>query len=153
MNKSNKLFQSFLGHLAILEGHFILQKQFSFLIILLAEEMEKLVLDKLPNQFSIYVPFIMITFNHTSAMGNGNHKLGHTSYSPFFLVLVTALLMQPFPFLSIHTSPWCPCLLAWICLVDPTSPIKIRRISSQSTIFNNALHVRANFNRFKGNLQ
>ena len=93
--------------------------------------MGKLVPDKLRKQFSIYVPFILKTFNRISAMGNGNHKLGHTSYSPFF-VLGTAFLVQPFPFLSPHTSPSCPCLLAWICLVDPTSAIEIRRISSRS---------------------
>ena len=94
--------------------------------------MGKPIPDKLRKQSSFYVSFILKTFNHNSAMGNGNHKLGHTSYSPFFLVLGTAFLMQPFPFLSPHASPWCPFLLAWICLVDPTSPIKIRRISSLS---------------------
>ena len=109
-----------------------MQKQLSFLIIPLLKKMGKPVPDKLQKQFSIYIPFIWKTFNHTSAIGNGNHELGHTSYSPFFVVLGTAFLMQPFPFFSPRTNPWCPCLLAWICLVDPTSPIKIRRISSQS---------------------
>ena len=88
--------------------------------------------DKLQKQFSIYVSFILKKFNHTSAMRNGSHKLGHMSYSPLFLVLSTWFLMQPFPFPSPHISPWCPCLLAWICLADPTSPIKIRKISSWS---------------------
>ena len=109
-----------------------MQRQYSFLIIPLAEKMGKPIPDKLLKQFSIYIPFTRKTFNHTSAMENSNHKLGHTFYSPLFLVLGGAFLMQPFPFLSSHTSPWCPCLLAWICLVDPTGPIKIRRISFQS---------------------
>ena len=122
---------SFLGHLKILGGAFILQKRRSFLIIPLAEKMGKLVPNKLRKQFSIYVPFILKTFNDTSAMGNGNHKLGHAFYSPFF-VLGTAFLIQPFAFLCSHTSPWYPGLLAWISLVDPTNPIKIRRISSWS---------------------
>ena len=86
--------------------------------------MGKLVPDKLQKQLSFYVPFILKTFNHTPTMGNANHKLGLTSYSPFFVVLGTAFLMQPFP--PQHRSPWCPCLLSWICIVDRTSPIKIR---------------------------
>ena len=81
--------------------------------------------DKLRKQFSIYIPFIPKTFNRTSPMGKGNHKLNHKSSSPFFLGLGIAFLMQSFPFLSPRMIPWRPCLLAWICLVDSNSPIKI----------------------------
>ena len=101
-----------------------------FLIIPLAENMEKLVPDKLQKQLFIYVPFIPKTFNHTCAMENSNRKPDiHMSSSPFFLALGIAFPMHPLPFLSPHMSPWYSCLLARIFLSDLNSPIKIEGYS------------------------
>lgn len=103
-----------------------MQKQLCFFINPLAENIGKPVLDKLQKQFSIYVPLIQKTFSAPVSWKMKTIILAvHTSFSPFFLALDTAFLMQLFPLLSPHTSPWCSCLLAWICLVDSNSPIKI----------------------------
>ena len=45
------------------------------------------------------------------------------------------------------------CYKSGICLVDPTSPIKIEGYFSVQKFGGNALHFQANFNRFGGGLQ
>ena len=132
---------------------FILQKQLSFPIIPLAEKMGKPVPDKLRKQFSIYIPFIRKTLNHTSAMGNDNHKLGHTFYNPFFLALGTAFLMH----LSLSFST-CKSLVTLLVVVNlscgPNQPHQDKNdILSVQKFSSNALHFQANFIHVREGLQ
>ena len=131
---------SFLRHLAIPGGVFILQKELSFLIIPLPEKIGKPVPDKLRKEFSIYVSIIRNKFNH---------KIGHMSYSPNFLSLVlhSWCNLSPF-FLHMQVLGVLACWHGSVLWTQLANQEKKDILSVQKFIIN-ALHFWASFNLFQ----
>ena len=138
---------SFLWHLEVMGGVTMLQKKLFWWLFPLLKMFGNLSLKK-KKQLSIYVPFIPKTFNYTSGTGNDNFKSANMPSCPFFLALGSAFLMEPLHFLSPHASPCFPCLLAWICLVESISRMKIERYSPDPEVGCNDVHLWSSFNYF-----
>ena len=73
------------------------------------------------------------TFNYNCAMGNGNHKLGNTSYSPFFFAVLVAFLIQLLLF-------WCPCWHGSVLQTLQLVPARQEDIPLIQKFGGNALH-------------
>ena len=95
------------------EGSPFCRNSFSFWLFSLLEILGNLSLTNCENNSPLMFPsYRKHSITHLSwRMATINVTI-HTSSNPFFIALGTTFLMQPFPFISPHTSSWFPCLIS-----------------------------------------